>query len=366
MEIKIDRKALIEALTVGGSLSGRNKTLPILECIKLAFAGRHLMVSSMDGESAIVRRVALEDEVTGTYCVHGADFIKVIRSIKEADVLLRFKEHCVEICYERGGIELPLWGVEAFPVLPKSEPLAVVTLSTSSLYRWVSHAKDFVGTDDLRPVLLGMYLYIEGNELGVCATNSHKLFTDYTYFENTEGVKTGIIIPSKVFGSLLSVLGESESVLMTVDSRNVTFAAGDAKISCRLIEGNYANFKQILPKECKSTITVRKKDLMDAVNRVSLCANAATSLIKLSIEGSILTVKGEDMDFSKLAEESFAVLHSGDNVTLGLKSDYLLTLLSSVEADAIGIEISDDRKPLLIKDGANPTTTLLMMPMLLA
>lgn len=366
MEIKIDRKALIEALTVGGSLSGRNKTLPILECIKLAFAGRHLMVSSMDGESAIVRRVALEDEVTGTYCVHGADFIKVIRSIKEAEVILRFKEHCVEICYERGGIELPLWGVEAFPVLPKSDPLAVVTLSTSSLYRWVSHAKDFVGTDDLRPVLSGMYLYIEGNELGVCATNSHKLFTDYTYFENTKGVKTGIIIPSKVFGSLLSVLGESESVLMTVDSRNVTFAAGDAKISCRLIEGNYANFKQILPKECKSAITVAKKDFIEAVNRVSLCANAATSLIKLSIEGSILTVKGEDMDFSKLAEESFAVLHSGDNVTLGLKSDYLLTLLSSVEADAIGIEISDDRKPILIKDGANPTTTLLMMPMLLA
>lgn len=363
MEVRINRKALIDAFLVGASLAGRNKVIPILECAKLSFSGNFVMVSSMDGESAIVKRLQISDTAEGTYCVHAMDFMKALRSVKEDDVVLAFEDNKVSIVYSRGSFELPLWGVDAFPTLPKRDSTAKAMIPADVLSRWVAIAKNFVGDDELRPVLSGMYLYIEDNELGVCATNAHKLFADSMEYDNAEGVKTNVIIPFRVFGALSSVIEDATSVLMTVDEKNVTFAAGDAKISCRLIEGNYANFKQIIPKSSDNLAAIGRQELIDAVTRVSLCANALTALINLSFKSDSLTVRGEDMDFAKIAEEGFTVRHDGADINLAVKADYLLTLLSTATSFSILLEMSEERKPIVIRDMDHPSTVLLMMPM---
>lgn len=365
MNVVVNRKTLIDALVVGGSLAGRNKSIPILDCAKLAFSGKHLMISSMDGESAIVKRISIEEEASGVFCVSAMDLLKALRSIKEDEIALDFTDKVIEIIYSRGSIELPLWTVDSFPSIPKAEVTTTAVLPADTLRQWVGIAKDFVSTDDLRPVLTGMFLYIDGAELGVCATNAHKLFTDSITYENPTNIAVKVIIASKLFPALYSLLDGATTVHIAIDDRNISFTAGDAKISCRLIEGIYAAFKQILPTVKNHSAAVSRKDLLDAVGRVSLCSNTTTSLIKMTLAGDTLTVRGEDMDFAKLAEETIYARHDGPDVALGLKSDYLQTLLSVFNTESVLLELEDERHPLVVKDALHPNMVLLMMPMMI-
>jgi len=366
MKISINRKQFLDALTIGASMAGKAKTVPILECVKCRVKDNDITFVSTDVECWVLKRsTVISSECDGEFCLNPSDITKALKSIKDDIVDIIVHDSNTIVRHENGTIEFPSYDYKAFPTSIKGDNAQTMTIKSELLYNWINKARAFAANDDLRPVMNGMYLYIKDGKIGVCATDAHKLYTDFTDFDGDDTIDMSAILSSRAFAPLMNIINGTTTVSMSVDNRNIIFSTNDAKISCRIVEGNYPNFKMILPSSSKITVGAMTSDLIGAINRVSMFTNITTSLVKLRTDNDVLIVSGQDINFNKKAEDSCDITLDGDNIEIGVKGDYMATCLNVVSSDAVCLEMNDSTKPIVLKDSANPNTTILIMPMLI-
>lgn len=366
MEIKIDRKELLSALTVGGSLAGRNKVLPILDNVKLRVKGNSLQVVSMDDQSAIQKRVALLScDVDGEFAVNASDLLKAVKALKDPIVSLVYSEEKKTLVMEhlKGNISLSATSTEDFPTLKTSGENAVTfDVASELLFNWLNTSKAFVASDGIRPVMDGMYIDVKDERLSVCASDGTKLFTDSVESDCIENVS--FIVPSKVFGAIQSVINSTSICTIKVDTTHTTVAVEDAKICVRNIDGRYPNFRAVIPASHSIEVEVNKNDLVDSISRTSIC-NGAAKIVRMVVLGNTMELNAEDMDFGKSAKETLTCNLNGEGITIGFKHDAILASLSSVESENVLLQMTDNTRAIILKDTEAPNKICLTMPCML-
>lgn len=366
MKITVNRKKFLDALTIGASMAGKTKTVPILDCVKCRVKNNEIILVSSDMECWVMKRTTVDfADIEGEFCLNPNDITKALKTLTDESVEIHIENAITAVIHSKGVIEFPSYDYKSFPTSIKGDNAQTLTVNPELLFNWVNKARSFVANDDLRPVMNGMYLEIKDGKISVCATDAHKLYTDFADFDGDSSINVSAILSSRAFATLMSIINGTETVAMTIDSRNITFATLDAKISCRIIEGNYPNFKMILPKESKIKVSTSTKDLLGAINRVSLFTNSITSLVKLGTKENTLIVSGQDIDFNKRADDECSITIEGGDIEIGVKGDYMTTCLSIVSNENVCLEMNYSTKPIVLKDANNPNTTILIMPMLL-
>lgn len=368
MKFNIERKKFLDALAIGASMAGKAKTIPILECAKCRVKEGEITIVSTDIDCWVMKRVELAfNDEDFEFCVNPSDLIKAIKSINDDIVSIEVLDSIVSIKHLKGTIEFPSYDYKSFPTATKGTNATSVTLKSELLFKWIDKAKYFVSNDDLRPIMNGMYIYIKDGKIGVCATDAHKLFTDFTDFDGDSSVEIEVTLANRAFPTLMNMINGTESVTMTIDERNVSFASTDAKISCRLIEGNYPNFRVIIPLSNDITVETPTKELIGAISRVSMFTNSTTTLVKLGVKNTgVMSVSGQDINFNKKAEDECTVFVKGDDIEIGVKGDYMATCLNAISNEVVKLEMTNSTKPIVFKDSANPNCTIILMPMLLS
>lgn len=362
MQTTILKKDFINALTIGGAMAGKNKTLPILESAKVEVSADTLSVHSFNGESWVTKQTKVESaDTTFAFCINPNDLTKVLKSLVEEVVTFAIEGNLLRISHIKGTIEMPIVQSDAFPQAQEVSEGTSLTLNTDKVKEWLSIATNFVANDELRPVMNGIYLYGKDGRMGVCATDAHKLFTD-----SIESVceEFGVIIPSSAFRPLKDMLG-TNGVSVVIGTKNISFTTSDSALHCRLVEGNYPNFKAVIPQNNGVAVKVSKSELLDSVNRASLMANKTTSLLKLSVGDSVMGIEAHDMDFSTKASENVKVEKTGEDVTIGVKSEFFATCLGIVGAEDVVLRLGDERRPVLFEDSLCKDRVMLVMPMMI-
>ena len=363
MQTTILKKDFINALTIGGAMAGKNKTLPILESAKVDVTTDTLSVHSFNGESWVTKQTKVESADTSfAFCINPNDLVKALKSLAEEVVTFAIEGSLLRIEHFKGTMEMPIMQSEHFPSAQTTEEGTTLTLNAEKLKEWLSIVPNFVADDELRPVMTGMYLYARGGMLGVCATDAHKLFTDSISFECDS--EFGVIVPSSAFRPLKDMLGANE-IGVVIGTKNISFTTSDSALHCRLVEGNYPNFKAVIPQNNGVAVKVSKSELLDSVNRASLMANKTTSLLKLSVSDSVMGIEAHDMDFSTKASENVKVEKTGADVTIGVKSDFFATCLGIVGAEDVVLRLGDERRPVLFEDSLCKDRVMLVMPMMI-
>ena len=367
MKITVNRKNFLDALVVGASMAGKAKAVPILECMKCRVSGNSITIVSTDVECWVLKRTTIDTTDTdGEFCVNPNDITKALKSLKDDVVGLSVTDSLITVKHSKGVIEFPAYDYKAFPIATKGENATTISIKSELLFNWLNKAKLFVANDDLRPVMNGMYLYIKNGEMGVCATDAHKLFTDFVAFDGDATLDIHAILSSRTFAPLMNMINGTDSVSMTIDAKNITFATSDAKISCRIIEGNYPNFKMILPASYCNRVVASKNDFIGAISRVSMFTNATTSLVKLSFnDNNTCYFDGQDINFNKKAADECHIALDGSGLVIGVKGDYMVTCLNAIDSDEVILEMNISDKPIVFKDSANPNCRIVLMPMLL-
>lgn len=368
MKFSIERKKFLDALTIGASMAGRTKTVPILECAKCRVKNNEITIVSTDVECWVLKRVpVVSHDEDFEFCVNPSDLTKALKSLNDEEVRLSVTDSIVSIIHDKGAIEFPSYDFKAFPTATKGETPTTVIVSSELLFNWLNKAKNFVANDDLRPVMNGMYIYIKDGKIGVCATDAHKLFTDCADFDCDATLDIHAILSSRTFAPLMNMINGTDIVSMTIDAKNITFASNDAKISCRIIEGNYPNFNMIIPTSWDVCVETTTKELVGAINRVAMFTNATTSLVKLSINpAGFLKVDGQDINFNKKAKDECTAVVTGDAMDIGVKGDYMATCLNAISNEVVKLEMTNNNKPIVFKDSANPNCRIILMPMLIS
>lgn len=362
MQITINKKKFIDALTIGSAMASKAKTMPILEFTKITVTPNALTFYSFDMECGVSKNVHATCVGEGEFAVNASELIKVLKALVEEEVTFFVDGTTLAIDHIKGSISMPIMDASTFPTIAVGvgEP-KTLSIDTNKLREWIGVASNFVADDDLRPVMCGMYLYVKDGKMGICATDAHKLYTDSIDYDGDE---VSIIVPSRAFKPLQTLIANHENISVIVDSRNITFSTSDSELRCRLIEGNYPNFRAVIPQNNNVKVEVSKAELCDSINRASLMANAATSLLKLKVEDKVMTIEGEDIDFSKSAKEKVEITKTGDDVKIGVKSSFFGICLASLDCEDVVIRLGDSSKPILFDDSTNPNKVILVMPMM--
>ena len=363
MQTTINKKDFINALTIGGAMAGKNKTLPILEFAKVEVSADTLAVHSFNGESWVTKQTKVESADTSfAFCINPNDLAKVLKSLVEEVVTFAIEGNLLRIEHFKGTMEMPIMPSEHFPSAQTTEEGVNISLNAEKLKEWLSIVPNFVADDELRPVMTGMYLYARGGMLGVCATDAHKLFTDSIESDCEE---FGVILPSSGFKPLLNIIANVSEVSAVIGTKNISFTTSDSALHCRLVEGNYPNFNAVIPHNNSVSVKASKSELLDSVSRASLMANATTSLLKLSVSDSAMDIEGSDIDFSKKAKDSVKVEKVGADVTIGVKAGFFATCLGAVDSEDVVLKMQDSQRAIVFEDAMNTNKVVLVMPMMI-
>ena len=366
MNVTIERKKLIDVLSLGGSLAGKAKTMEILNYAKVVIKSNNTMlVSSSDNQGFITNRTSvLSTDGEGQFCVEPTLMLKALKTLKEEQVTLNISDAKIVCKREKGVMEFPVTSAEEYITFTSSSDVQTYEIDSEKLFEWCNTAKFFTSAENIRPILGGMLLYAKGNEIGCCATDSQKLYADFYTTENEINGELRAVIPNVVLPLLCQVINGTDTAKISVDAKNITIKGNDAKLSVKLIEGNYPNFKAVIPLNNNINVTTSTSEFIDCITRISLFASA-TPALKIEVSGMDMKLTCEDIMMSRKATDDMWVEHSGGDITIGANSEFLLQILRNVLSEKATLNLNDATRPILVKDEDRPNKTLLCMPIML-
>lgn len=371
MQIEVNRKDFISALNVGGSMAGRVKTIPILEDVKITIKGTSAVISSFDNETAITKRTYIVSSTEDAmFCINPRNLVNILKTIKDENVSLYVVENVCTVVHSKGEATLPVEPAIDFPSPAKEEDAQVVTLPCEGLFEWFKRAKSFVASGekaDLRPVLGGVYFYVQNGEVGVASSDSFKFFHDRMQVDELSNIVVDALITPKSIDAILEVINGNETVEVSFGKKSIVFKVADAMVMSRLIEGAYPKFKVVFNRPYPIEVKIAREEFAESVSRATLSANIASMLLKLTIEPSgKIMIDSEDLFAQRKTHEEVACEVEGGSLEIGFKGSSLTDCLNTMDGETLIVSFNDHKSPAMFKESDGSAKAAVCLPMLMA
>lgn len=352
----------MEALgTAGRATASRGGALPVLAGIRAQLTGDTLTLTGHDLELTI--SVAIREGVKGN-----EDGVAVLPSRLVSDVVKSLPSGAVEIEIDgeqaritasRSEFTLRVFPVDEFPRL--AEPAGEgVTLDAAELAAALRQVVPAASSDDARPILTGVLVTSEEGGLRLVATDSYRLAVRDLPGQSVLGEGQSVLVPSRALNDLTKVLSGVGELTLRLGERDASFEAGDVRLTTMLIEGDFPNYKGLIPSAHPNRLTVSREALLEGVRRVKLLAREATPVrLAMSADGLDLVAVTQDVG---QAHESLDAKYEGTDLTVAFNPDYLLQGIEVLPGDEVLIESVDSLKPALVKSPEHPEFLYLLMP----
>jgi DNA polymerase III subunit beta len=275
---------------------------------------------------------------------------------------LRPAEQDVELLCKGARFHLRTLRTDDFPTLPSPSPDTRITLPSEAFMHTVSQVARSASRDETRPVLTGILMSASGRELRMVATDSYRLSVKETELEIPLEGALEANIPARALQELvrISQQGVSESVAVSVGQNQVVFELGEIALSSRLIDGQFPNYRQLLPESVEHELRLASAELTEVVRRVSLLAQKNVPL-RLSFSDGTLTVSAQTPDVGEAAE-AIPVPFAGEPLDIGFNPEFLRDGLESVESDELVLKLISPLRPGLIESPDSGDFVYLIMP----
>ncbi|MCW3024865.1 MAG: polymerase beta subunit [Solirubrobacterales bacterium] len=311
-------------------------------------------------------RVPLNAEVArpGAAVLPARLLLDVVRSLP-ADRLtleLRAAEQDVELISGPTTFHLRILRAEDFPALPTPSADSRVALPTEAFIETVARVARSASRDETRPVLTGILMSASGQELRMVATDSYRLSVKQTALESPLQESLEVNVPARALQELARIAQQapSESLAASVGQNQVIFEFGDIVLSSRLIDGQFPNYRQLLPESVEHELRLSSAELTDVVRRISLLAQKNTPL-RLSFSEGTLTVSAQTPDVGE-ASEAIPVPFHGDPFEIGFNPEFLRDGLESIESEELLLKLISPLRPGLIESPDTGDFVYLIMP----
>jgi DNA polymerase-3 subunit beta len=356
---------------ISGVLSSSN-TLPILDDFLFQLVDKDLVITASDLETTMTVTIpTIKAEEAGIIAIPAKILIDTLKTFADIPIIFTVNDEnfSVELSAGEGKYKMAGHNSEEFPKLPVMESLSSLTIDSSVLGRAVAKTVFATGSDELRPVMSGVYCQFSPEDLTFVATDAHKLVR----YKRTDASTTEVssfIIPKKPLNQLKTLLaGQEFSVAIEYNQTNASFSFENINLICRLIEGRYPNYEAVIPTDNPNVMTVDRLSFLNSIKRVALFANQSTHQIRLKISGKELVISSEDVDFSNEARERLNCNYDGNDMEIGFNSRFLLDMLNNIDSEEIKLEMSAPNRAGILLPIDNPSEhedlLMLVMPVML-
>lgn len=364
MKLTTKREELVTKLSiVSRAVSTRAATQALSGVLLDAGEGR-VTLAATDLDMGL--QTALDAEVTepGSVLLPGRLLAEVVRSLADATVEIetREAEHDVEIRSGSSSFHLRVLPAEDFPRLPAAEGDERLRIPAAALEASIDLVARAASRDDMRPVLTGVFVTASGKEMTMVATDSYRLAVKRTELENDLGGEIEANIPARALRELSRILsseGAGEAAIALLANQAI-FEAGSVTLTTRLIEGQFPNFRQLLPESYEHDVRLPRSDFLDVTRRVSQLAQRNAPL-RLSFAPGELTVAAETPDVGD-AKETMEAVFDGEPLEIGFNPEFLKEGIESVEGEQVLLRLISPLRPGLLQPVEGEDFRYLVMP----
>jgi DNA polymerase III subunit beta len=367
MKVICTRDELAEKLQIVGRGVSTRTTVQILAGIMLRAEEGRLALSATDMEISL--RVALDAQVeeTGAVVVPGRLLVDIVRLLPPGDVVIthRAEEGFVHLTCGSASYRLYTYGAEDFPRLPEIDEETAFAVERPGFLDTIARVSRSASRDESRPVLTGILVRFEGGKVVMAATDSYRLSVKETVLAQGPGQELEAIVPARALSELARIgqAAADDQLEIGVQENQIVFGVGGVWLTARRIDGQFPNYKQLLPETFEAEIRLPREELLEVVRRASVMAQRKSPL-RLRFDDGELTVSAQTQEVGE-ARESLPIAYSGDPIEIGFNAEFLRDGLESVDDDQVRIKLITPLRPGLLH-GESDDFLYLIMPIRLA
>jgi DNA polymerase III subunit beta len=360
LRITASKDELVQALGVVSRAVSTRTSVQILSGILLEPQGGELQLAATDMELSLRANVQAQIEGDGAIVLPGKTLADIARLLPADEVAIEHKpsEAVVHITSGSASYTLHMYNPEDFPRLPELDAVETFSVDRESLLETIQRVARAASRDESRPVLTGILVSFTGGKIVMAATDSYRLAVKETELGGS-APELEAIVPSRALQELARIANAGDTVEVGVHENQVLFSTDGAWLTTRRIDGQFPNYRQLLPEQFEHVLTLPRVELLEVVRRASVMIQRATPLQLRFAEGE-LTVIARTHEVGE-SQESMPIGFTGETLEIGFNADFLRDGLESMDGDDVRFKLISPLRPAVIQ-GEGDDFTYLVMP----
>jgi len=360
VKVTCARDELTRALSLVGRAVSTRATVQVLGGVLLRVGEGQVELAATDMELSLRLTVEAQVEGEGAVVAPGRLLVDLARLLPEGEVVLehRSEQGVLEITCGPASYKLNTYSAEDFPKLPDAEATETFSVDSGAFLETVARVARSASRDESRPVLTGILVRFEGGKLVMAATDSYRLSVKETELAGSTATELEAIVPARALTELSRVGQDAGELKIGVQENHVVFGAGDVWLTTRRIDGQFPNYKQLLPETFEHEVSLPREEFLEVVRRASVMAQR-NSPLRLRFADGEVTVSAQTQDVGEV-KESLPVPFTGDPLEIGFNPEFLRDGLESVESDEVALRLISPLRPGLIHSDAEDFSYLIM------
>lgn len=380
MKLTITKSEFLRGLGRIQSIVEKRNSMPILANVLLDAPKKgkdsRLILSATDLEVGVRSQHPADVAGAGALTVSAKKLFEIVRELPDEKIELEgTTSSYLEIRCNRSRFTLAGTAAEEYPTLPEFSPEKTVPMPAAILSAMIECTMYAASVDETRYNLNGVYFEVLGDPGGdvaggqgvirMVATDGHRLAcADRKIEGDASALTSGVIIPRKGLGELKRLVDEvdAEEIELAFGSQSGLARKGDVSLVMRLIEGEFPNYAQVIPKDLGRHLVLSTEALVQSVRRVALLSSERSRAVKLELGQGQLVISSNNPDLGD-AREELDVDYGGDSLTVGFNARYLLDAVGAIRSKEVRLSFQDDLSPCRITPPDDENTLAVVMPM---
>ncbi|MBM6774461.1 DNA polymerase III subunit beta [Olsenella profusa] len=363
MKFTVSQSALMKALAVVAKGMGTNSTLPILSGIYVRAGEGTLEFQTNNLTISIRHLIPANVEEPGETVVSGKVLTSIVKTLPDAAVTFDGADRNLKISCDKSTFRLNTLNPADWAAFPELAPTRTIELPSDLLSRMVDKVYRVTSRETSRPILQGILLTVEDNTIRLVATDSFRLAVCDSSVEAAPGEAFRAIVPGTVFHDVLGMPSMTDTVQIGTTDSQVVFSFGNTTFVSRRIEGNFPDYKQLLPPTCATAVELDVEAFSAALKRVSVIALQNASVrFDIDADGGLVRLSASSPEQGE-STETIACEVEGQSMAIALNYHYVFDCVNAVsEGSGMRLELQGSTQPGIFKSNGKVNYLYLLMP----
>lgn len=353
MKFNATKDVLVKAVQGVQAAINTKSSMPILSNILIEAMDDHIIMTATDLEIALEVTLQVKPAMTGSITLPAkklADLVKELPDNEQISFSVK-KNNIVNIECGKSAFKIMGLPKDEFPQIPEFKNKDSVIIQQQKLKTMLKMTSFAISNDDARHPLNGILFVIKPGYIRLVATDGRHLALVENKVELPKTMEKRFIVPTKAVNELDKLLSEDGEVKIYITDNQILFDAGSAKLVSRLIEEEFPDYEQVIPKEIKEKVVVEKEKFLAAVKRAALFTKPDSMAVRIDLAKDKITVSKSAPDLGEARIETEAD-YKGKELAVGFKPEYLISMLRNIKQDSVSFELVDPEKPGVVRVGS--------------
>jgi DNA polymerase-3 subunit beta len=366
MKLILQKQKFLGALSAVQNVVGSRTPIGILNNLLLKAEKNELTISATDLDIGIRTSCEVGVEKPGSITLPARRLFSIIRELPSEELTLDVDSK-LGATMRCGAAFFKIMGMpaEEFPAIPEfpgksSEKNPIYKIEQKGLKELLKRVSYAMSADEKRYVLNGLLLCLKDGKLTIVATDGRRLALTDQELDFPKSGEREFILPAKAVLELQRLLGDKDEVSFALLENQILFSFGHTEIAAKMVEGNYPNYRQVIPADAKERVTLERELFLNSVRRVALLSSEKSNSVKLTFAKNNLEIAANTPDVGE-AHESIPVQYKGKEFTMAFNPDFLIDPLKNIEDDSVHFDFIDELSPGVIR--YNKPFLYVIMPM---